>query len=419
MNSIDDKINFILSKFNDPKEFAKYGINKNYKAKLWNMDTSILGILEQMKLNVDVISSPIYKIEVRHMGFNKNKNTLFSLFIDGINITPSKIKKEVSCGAIRQYLQVLSSLGIVMFGNTQGSQIVGYYKVSANFKSTINDYNNSEMIKRLIIFCLKRNIDYSRNLSFSIFIFALNFYKYDFTKVYINNRRIEKPKNKDGIKFFDITGEYRVEYLSKCWYTYKSLVEFTLKHESIEKFINDLIDILEDKNESDDFSSEILLQNYLSTLNKERSKFKDSIKANRETLNLYNKHENIYSDIISIDNSVDGLACKFNELNAAHIYNIWQIKNHLKQAFETEKKDSSQINEIIGYAKNPYNGLMMSGQYHDYFDRNLFTFNIDGQMIYREADKDYLFHTLKMKEVKINPKILNEEMKNFLSIRKF
>ncbi|MGL5684692.1 MAG: HNH endonuclease [Vagococcus fluvialis] len=73
----------------------------------------------------------------------------------------------------------------------------------------------------------------------------------------------------------------------------------------------------------------------------------------------------------------------------------------------------------IKTASNPYNGLMMNVLYHKYFDRNYFTFNINGKMIYREKDKKYLFNDLKLKEVMINPKILNNEMKHFLSIRKF
>lgn len=425
MNSIDDKINFILAKFNDPKEFAKYAISKNYKAKLWNMDTSILGILEQMKLKISNIKTPISQIEIRKTGINEKGNNEFSIYIDEKNITPSRIKSEVSYSAIRQYLQILSSLGIVMFGNTSKKQIEGMYDVSANFKSTICDFKDSEIIKRLIVFCLKRNIGYSRNLSFSIFLSALKYYEYNFDNIEINNKKIEKRMSKDDIKFFDITATYGIFYTKKCLKeTYGKLIEYTLKNESIDKFINDLVNIVKDNGENYDLShqtileNQVILENYLNTLNKERSKFKNTIKTNRETLNLY-KQDNVYSDIVSIDNSIEGLACRFEESNAAHIYNVWQIKDDLKQVFETEKNKESQIKEIIGYAKNPYNGLMMNIQYHDYFDRNLFTFNIDGQMIYREEDKDYLFNTLKMKEVKINPKILNEEMKNFLSIRKF
>lgn len=417
MSNLDDKINFILAKFNDPKEFSRYGINKNYKAKLWNMDTSILGILEQMKLKIYNIQTPIFQIEIKKTGINKNGNNEFSIYIDKKNITPSRIKSRVSYSATRQYLQILSSLGIVMFGNTSEKHIEGMYDVSANFKSTICDFKDSEIIKRLIVFCLKRNIAYSRNLSFSVFLSALKYYEYNFNNIGINNKKVEKIMSKDDIKFFDITTTYGIFYTKKCLKeTYGKLIEYTLKDESIDEFVNNLIYVLEDKNESDDFSNEIWLQNSLNILNKERSKFKDSIKANREILNLYNKHENIYSDIISTDNKVEGLACKFNELNAAHIYNVWQIKNDLKQATKKKEKD---VDKIVASVKNPYNGLMMNNQYHDYFDRNYFSFNIDGEMIYRKEDEEYLFNVLRFKKVRIHPKILNDEMKYFLSVRKF
>jgi hypothetical protein len=62
---------------------------------------------------------------------------------------------------------------------------------------------------------------------------------------------------------------------------------------------------------------------------------------------------------------------------------------------------------------------MMDIKYHDHFDRNLFTFDSNGEMIYRESDRDYIFNTLKLQEIKINPLIFNDEMKNFLSKRKF
>ena len=146
--NLNDKINFILGKFNDLKEFTKYGINKNYKAKLWNMDTSIQGILEQMKLKIVDIKTPIFQIEIRKTGINEKGNNEFSIYIDEKNITPSRIKSEVSYSAVRQYLQILSSLGIVMFGNTAKKQIEGFYDVSANFQSTICDFKESEIIKR-------------------------------------------------------------------------------------------------------------------------------------------------------------------------------------------------------------------------------------------------------------------------------
>ncbi|MGL5591897.1 MAG: MAG4270 family putative restriction endonuclease [Metamycoplasmataceae bacterium] len=426
--NLNEKVNFILSKFNDPNEFERYGIDKKYKATIWNIDTSILTILKRMNMKVKDLNGPIETITVKKTGVSSTEESRFSFFINNINVTPSTME-IVSLGAARQYLQIFSSLGIVMFGNTKGKFLENDYKVASNFKSMLNSDYDLDLIQRLISFCLKRNISYSRNLAVSLFLCSLRFFKFDFRNIDPINRKVEKTMGKDGVKFFDLLSKYADDYLDKCLdETYGKFLENTLKNESLEDFINGLFNIIQNPNDSNDsfiinneIAKQIELANYLNSLKIGRSKFKTNIKKNREELHLFDPEENLYSDIITIENDMDGLASKFNELQAAHIYNVWQIKDDLVKVVKEYESEinNNQIENLIKPVENPYNGLMMNAQYHDYFDRNLFTFNEKGEMIYRDEDKEYLFEKLKLKKVRINPKILNSEMKHFLSIRKF
>ena len=418
--NLNDKVNFIFDKFNDPKEFKKYGIEKKYKSKLWNMDTSILAILEQMKNKIIDIEYPIIELEVKLEGLNKKNNREYALYIGEKNITPSSTRLKVAFSTIRQYLQILSSLGIVMFTDESEKEILQKFKVSSNFKSSICDFEGPEIIKSWILFCLKRNIGYSRNLGYSIFIMIMHHYKYDFSNISIQNKMVEKRMGKDGFKFFNFLENYGEKYLEKCKKeTYGKLIDKSISLESMDDFVNYIYSKLNSDSDSSDesLSHQILMNKYNNTLNKKRSYFKKNIKANRIELKVFDPMINVYSDIINLDNGVEGLGCKFNELNAAHIYNVWQIKREIK---EIENNDETfKIDDVIEQVANPYNGLMMDSKYHDHFDRNLFTFDSNGEMIYRESDKDYIFNVLKLQEIKINPLIFNDEMKNFLSKRKF
>ena len=422
--TLNNKIDEILTIFNNPIEFEKYGINKKYNAKLWNIDTSIFTILKVLNNKISMISDPILELEVKLGSKNKNNNYQYSMYINNINITPSSYKKEVAYSTMRQYLQILSSLGIVMFGNCKKNNIVNKFKITSNFKESISEFNNSEMIKRLISFCLKRNVDYSRNIAFSLFITSLNYFNYNFADLKSKNKIITKRANKDGTKFFDLNSDYGIEYIDKCYKeTYSELIIQCLKNENLENFINDLYNICFKKD--DNFINvQIEVKNYLSELNKRRSSFKKNIKENRTELKLLKESDDNYSDILNMDNEIHRLCSKFNELHAAHIYNFWQIKSQILEIANSKEEEEEEdynnvLKKIMDWASDPYNGLVMKGQYHDYFDRNLFSFNNNGEMIYRKEDEKYLFNVLKLEKIKINPIILNDKMRNFLRLRKF
>ncbi len=418
--TLNNKINEILTIFNDPIEFKKYGINKNYKAKLWNIDTSILTILKNLNNKISIISGPILELEVKSVSINKKGNTMYSIYINNINVTPASNKEECAHNTITQYLKILSSLGILMFTKLDKNNIVNKFEITCNFKTVIGEFNNPEMIKRLINFSLKRNINYSRNLGFSLFIATLNFFNYNFNNLKDENRTITKIKNKDSIKFFDANSNYGTNYFAKCSKeTYSELIFECLKNEKIENFINDLYNI-HFKKDDKFIENQIETQNILANLNKERNYFKKNTKDNRIELNLLKDSNDNYSDFLNINNEIDGMSSKINELEAAHIYNFWQIKDKiLKIAKSKEDGYTSSIKNLMTSASDPYNGLLMKSDYHDFFDRNYFSFNENGEMICRPEDEEYLFTTLKLQKIKINPLIFNEKMKNFLRLRKF
>ena len=52
----------------------------------------------------------IWEIEIRNTGnINKKNNFLYSVFADGLNITPSETQKELALSTARQYCQTLTA----------------------------------------------------------------------------------------------------------------------------------------------------------------------------------------------------------------------------------------------------------------------------------------------------------------------
>jgi hypothetical protein len=156
---------------------------------------------------------------------------------------------------------------------------------------------------------------------------TMHHYKYDFSNISIQNKMVEKRMGKDGLKFFNFSETYGEKYLEKCKKeTYGKLIDKSIASESIEDFISYIYSNLNNDSESNSsnefLNRQISMNNYNNLLNKKRSYFKKNIKTNRIELKLFDPEINIYSDIINVDNGVDGLGCKFDELNAAHIYNV-------------------------------------------------------------------------------------------------
>ena len=294
--------------------------------------------------------------------------------------------------------------------------------LSYDIKWLLNQRNRYNLIIKIISDSLFSRIQYVRDLSYSIIMSFLisNQFKFELLNKDNQNIRLFKARN-DTPKLLNLINE-KEEILEDIDNqglkgTYNSIVECIKKNTNndINNFIDDIwfeyerkdaINFEEDRNKERN-------KNYLiDKIKQNRSKFKPNIFKNRKELGLINSQNDNYSDIEDIDGSKDGLLAKWNEAEAAHIFDVAKIKNFL-----LNNEDVTKQNEYLSFISDPNNGIIMKHEYHKSFDRGQWTFDSNGNMIVPYENKKYLFDILKLKYIKINANVLNEDMKKFLNKR--
>lgn len=420
-----DKINKIFKYFIDDKVSNSYSFKK-YKAKLWNIDTNQFSTIKRLYQNIKIIKDDIVEIKIIKI-INKNENDKFSMFINNINITPTILKDKIcKKSAIRQYLQFWYCLGIIEFNADFYKEDISYIQVNANFKNTIEEIannnnhfiNGNDFIIDLIYFNFKSNLEFARNLSYSIFILSL--YKFDksiFNKIDSNYTIIMKKCNKDGKKYLRLNSAEANDYLDKMIKeTYKEMLS-NIKQDNLLLFIDHLFNMIEEIELKD---NNIELGNILSNITKLESKFKKNVFENRKNNKLIYDEKDLYSDVIEIDGEFNKIPIldQFNISNACHIYERHQIKKYIKDRYyEGVSKDI--INSISMWISDPNNCIIMNTQLHDLFDRRIFNFNIKGEMISSSENHKYLFITKNIPKIRIKSEVFNNQMKEFLIKRTF
>ncbi len=432
---MEDIINKIFDLFLNEKTFSKYGIK--HRACYWKMGTSFFKIFDRLYeniINID-ISKPMITIYNLDNKTTQGNNDSYKFTIDNINVTPCKVRGYVASTTIQQYMRSITSfgLGIVEKKFKNYNDFVlnqGEIKLAHNIKWLLNKNNRINLIKKVIVDSFFSNIEDTRNIAYSIIIEFLLSQNFDFktlkleNRIFYWNKMVGKQNQKDK-KCADLTNdlnEIKEDIFKKgTKATYKEIIDCLKKnYSSISDFICDIWEeyiskSYEDNKTYENINSQIEKTNIISQINSERSKFKKCIFDNRKQLGLIKNQNDLYTDLVDFKNNLtDDLVAKFNEAEAAHIYDIYQIKN---EALNIGENDNEKKNKLIKLASNPNNGLIMKHEYHKSFDRNQWTFDSNGNMIVPFENQEYLFNILGLKRIKINAKVLTNEMKNLLTKR--
>lgn len=406
-------------------ENEEKGITNN--AEYWKMGTSFFNTfdrLEQKIKDLDTKYSIIIELD-KNKKTTEGNNETYIYKLNNDNITPAKYKKSISQSQAGQYMRAIISFGLGIIEkefNTLKDFVEkkGEIKLVSNIKELLKQENKLELIKKNIINSLFGNIKWQKDIAYSIIIEILFEYKLDFSKLEDNNRifRLKKntPKNKD--RNYDLIKDKddikKIIEKQGTIATYKEIIEIikeNYKKDKIENFFKDLDKTYEELNDEQDESITIKIkeQNKKDEIKRERSKFKENIFKNRQEKGLIKSKDELYSDIIEIEKDEieqSRLRRHWDESNAAHIHPVEKIKKELK----LEEESIKQISD-------PNNGLMMSIEYHDSFDRGQWNFDLNGHMIIHFENEEYLLKEKQLSRIKIRKEVFNEEMKKYLKKR--
>lgn len=419
-------------------ENEEKGITNN--AKYWKMGTSFFNTfdrLEQKIKDLDTKHSIIIELD-KNKKTTEGNNETYIYKLNNDNITPAKDKKSISQSQAGQYMRAIISFGLGIIEkefNTLKDFVEkkGEIKLVSNIKELLKQENKLELIKKNIINSLFGNIKWQKDIAYSIIMEILFEYKLDFSKLEDNNRifrfKRKTPKNKDRNYDLNKDKDYIKKNIEKqgTIATYKEIIEIikeNYKKDKIENFFKDLDktyeellnktyeqlnDEQEELNDEQDESITIKIkeQNRKDEIKRERRNFKENIFKNRQEKGLIKSKDELYSDIIEIEKDEieqSKLRRKWGESNAAHIHPVEKIKKELKK-------------ESIKQISDPNNGLMMSIEYHDSFDRGQWNFDLNGHMIIHFENEEYLLKEKQLSRIKIRKEVFNEEMKKYLKKR--
>lgn len=443
-NSYQILIDENISK-NDKRKVLEHNL------KIWNMDTSIFGILKRfhdkciensklIKLNKDK------KIYVSWAGENSNGHPLYNLVFENAVLNPSKKINPVAYSTMWQYLRVLNffDLIIIDLSDKSKNKSKDFIKNDGEIYFSVNIFNlinatkidywlNDELIISYIVRGLKKDIWGYKDMAYSIFvstIFMLDQENLIFSNVENIENEIKFKVNKkiDGKKNNDLSLNDKLIKSSKE--TYGEFCKFFIKRTSIDNpnknnlellnvFFDKLIfhlkidnlislessytidnDLIQFKN---DIFNEIELNKKIQSA---RSKLRINILENRNIGN-----DKYYSDIEPIDANIDFIHDCIEQQEAAHIWSVSEIKKTVSNS----SCDESYLDDL----SNPSNGILMDHIYHDAFDRGWIRFNMNGEMIatnkWKEKYVDKNNNFIKYPLMKIKENVFNEKMKYFFS----
>lgn len=174
-----------------------------------------------------------------------------------------------------------------------------------------------------------------------------------------------------------------IKYFFETKFKEKEIIrEIKNTYVSIEKFIDNLWNLYQEKLEKNDLYYDKKVQERIKKMNikfkikANRSRFKENIFLDRKNKGLINTKDELYSDVIDINGEQEKLLSKFNESEAAHIFDVWKIKKTLLKFIEKKNDDE----DYIDYIKNPNNGIIMKHDYNKSYDRNQRMFDSNDEM---------------------------------------
>lgn len=433
---IDEIINNMFDLLLDKNTYSDFGIFN--KATYWKIGTSIFNTFDRLSKNLlDVdVSYPMIVYENPERKTIQGNNSSYVFKINNKNVTPCKVRGFVSDSAIHQYRSMICAFGLGVdakeYKNKKDFCVNnGTLKLVSNIKNEIKKENRINLIIKTIVKSFFSNVEDLRKISYSILIEILIHFNYDFNKLNANNQIFywnksigpSNKKTKICASLVNDLEEIKQDILRQGTIaTYKEVVECISSLYNLNHFIKEIWNEYQSLKNKDYRTNDMILNqieknNVQNEMKRLRSKFKENIFTDRKQRGLIENKNDSYSDLIDENGSQDKLKSRFNESEAAHIFQVKQIKQSIDETYELLSINSQKINLLKNSISDPNNGLMMSVEYHKTFDRGLWSFDANGEMLINKDNEDYLFNERGLRRIKINPKVFNEEMKEYLKKR--
>lgn len=361
------------------------------------------------------------------------EDNYYTFEINGKQIKPYVGNKPGwSLAGIRQFLQVGEALGVFALDHEKLGKIrTGHFlegDLTIEFMNVLNDNFIKDFgatLLKVMQRALFSGVRHIRNLGYTIFLCLLQENKIVFTD---SDLRIEKIANrskngKTRNKYLEFGSSEYLWYIGQCYSEKKTYVgaiksvkqkyQFTDIIESLSRALSNSDTYFILSNETYDRSRRVIEEYFLRVDNKRMLLRKQIINqrlANKEE--YCNDLENTFPE-----------KWYTKDCEAAHIFDIWRIKKEIEETVNEAKQGwEEKVEKLIEDSYNPNNGILLLSQWHHYFDKNLFTFNSDGELIVllesSEGDRMTPIDPMhNLSKVRIKRNILNEEMRKFLKGR--
>lgn len=449
LDKITQIIELFLDKDNDYKN----------QARTWEVGTNFY---RSLNIALDNINSKLSHdkyncIEIRReydLQTCKNNIRYKLLLNNEYNITPITIKNKIAAeSTIRQYLQVWFALEII------NEHKFDFKKESYQIKLTnkILDfvkYDENELIfkfLKLIPYSYYSNINFVKNLGFSLFLSLIDEYNNQ-NKInyfdYIDNEfksrslrgkyKIYSPfnfKNKISQEYIKhIKGE-KTKIFGNGKNTYTELSSEIIKKYEFEDIVNSIyntlfksydenqnlfltfnISSLREKENKDIYHK---VDNYVEDIKKERFKLRQNII--NERIYGYSLDTKEYCDIL---NSFTNRR-KVENMQACHIYEVEYIikdlklfaTNNIKRLEDFEKDEfKKKFEQFLDDASNYNNGIFLSADAHKLFDKHYIWFDENGKFHSLESQKEEVIKSFGevYEKIEIKSEALTDQMKQYI-----
>ncbi len=451
-----EKITKIIELFLDKDNYYKKSV------KTWEIGTNFY---QSLNIAITNINSKLNKdksnyIEIRreYNPQNCNHERRYKLLLNGeYNITPTTRKNKIAAeSTIRQYLQVWFALEIIEENKFNFKNDFYQIKLTNKIWDFIK-YDDNELIfkfLKLIPYSYYSNINFVKNLGFSLFLSLIDEYNNQ-TKTnyfdYINNEFQSKSLSRKYKKYtpFNFKDKVSQEYIKHIKgektqifgngkNTYVQLTKEILEKYDFIDVIKSIYDTLfesydEDKNFSITFNINSLkekenkvihnkVNDYVEDIKKLRFKLRQNIINQR--IFGYNLNTKNYSDIINsmINNR------NIESMQACHIYEVEYIikdlklfaRKNIKNLDDFEKYEfKKQLEQFVDDASNYNNGIFMCSDAHKMFDKHYVWFDTNGKFHFLESQEDEVIKSFgdEYKNIAIKNEVLTDQMKQYIEKR--
>lgn len=377
--------------------FKKYIVSDKYM--IWTMDTSIATILEIFKSKIEFIDHG-HKIIVKTFGTNNNNNTLYRLYIDGHDVTPSKHDRGLSWGAIRQYLQVLDLAGVVNFNDqnpNNGDVTCDIIDLSLLRNVDIN-FLMMHVGKKVVSKSINSPFSFHRNAWFTLVLTIISEINPAIISE-LSSQMYKGARERNGGLDGLFTKVENSKYTYKKFYQDSGLMEYFNKYldgEIVDEWIETLSGIKVVSIYRDELTIDILRK-----VDKKRSEISETIRKDRKYL--------MDSDLIDIN-------VPFNTLDAAHILGVSEIKQEALIEASRQYPDSTKINSLLDKIDDLNNVLLIPHNYHFLLDKGYLIINEVGEFIKTSTNLDVYSEFGIKDKVKIKNKYMTNERLEYIKI---